>query len=775
MPSRTTTNLPIPTADLSSMLAMPSTEQTLRSVLRFLSVVRRRKGIMIITLLVSGILGAIYYQKATPIYQASSSLLVQHNIPEHRTKTSGPSQTALNTYSELFTSDAVLLGAVKRLEKAPPKIFQGTTSEHWPVLLQALVDTSTRSGTNIIEVGCNSPDPESCVQVINAVVDSSLEFLDKNQKNLSLELVKSLDSERRDLEQRLLAKERDYLNAKRQCGDISADDNSTSLHPLIQRAVHLNESLLEAQQTRIEQESLLAAIQLTVQDDGDLIQHLKSLEAILGERFVRNALGLNSNEADSIPDVQQQLRDHEVELATLSRHYGPAHPQYAQAQEKITRTRRYLDNVYARIYEGVHDGRVGGRLLGMVEASLANASQHEQTIKAQYALAEKEALALNDRLADLAMAEREVTMLRNLHDVLLERIADIDINLDRALVRVSVISDPVLPGAPIHPRLSRIALMCLIIGLAISIGIIYSLDLLDDRFQSPEEMQNQMGATVMAMVRELPSSSTNGIDALHTYHSPTSVESEAFRTLRTTLAFSASDTSCLAVTSSEPSDGKTTVLSNLGASFAQANKRTLLIDADMRKPGLSKLFSMRGQRGLSEILRSDENIAQMATERIQGVGVDKLDLLPCGPKPIDPSELLSGPRMEDMLGWAASHYDQVLVDCPPILAASDAAVLGRLTEGIMLVIQPEKNHRRVVLRAVEDLRSLGVNLIGIVANRISSEKGGGYYGYGYGAGYGYGYGYGYGTGYGEEEEDNAQESETQANENPGQSYPPQAA
>jgi len=268
---------------------------------------------------------------------------------------------------------------------------------------------------------------------------------------------------------------------------------------------------------------------------------------------------------------------------------------------------------------------------------------------------------------------------------------------------------------------------------------------LDDRFRSPEELQEQLNAPLLAMIRELSASAETGPQAVQVHASPESVESEAFRTLRTTLAFSGRDLERIAVTSTEPSDGKTTVLANLAVSHAHAGKRTLVIDGDLRRPGLTKLFEMRSSSGLSEILRSEEPVDEMCSERIQSSGIPRLDVLPCGPKPSNPAELLSGPRLADVLAWAEANYDQVLIDCPPILAASDAAIVGRLTEGLILVVQPEKNHRRLVLRAVHGLAAMGVSLIGVVANKISSERGGGYYGYG---GYGYGYGYGYRDGYG---------------------------
>jgi len=186
------------------------------------------------------------------------------------------------------------------------------------------------------------------------------------------------------------------------------------------------------------------------------------------------------------------------------------------------------------------------------------------------------------------------------------------------------------------------------------------------------------------------------------------------------------------------------VLSNVGVAYAQAGKRTLLIDADLRKPGLTRLLRMRDRDGLSSVLRSTDEVGSKAEELITSPGVDNLFVLPSGPRPSDPAELLSGERMQQLVAWCEQHFDQVFIDCPPILAASDAALVARLLDGIMLVVQPERNHRRVVLRAAEGLRSMNVNLVGVVANRVGEDS------EGY---YGYGYGYGYGQGYGMEEED----------------------
>jgi Mrp family chromosome partitioning ATPase len=152
-------------------------------------------------------------------------------------------------------------------------------------------------------------------------------------------------------------------------------------------------------------------------------------------------------------------------------------------------------------------------------------------------------------------------------------------------------------------------------------------------------------------------------------------------------------------------------------------------------------MGMRGPRGLSEVLRSESDISQLARVHIQPSGINGLEILPSGPRPTDPAELLSGPRLSQLLAWAETVYDLILIDSPPTLATTDTAIIGRLVDGVILVVQPVKNRRRLVTRVVERLGLMKIPLLGLVVNRTGSGADEGYYGYhsyGYGAGYGYG-------------------------------------
>ncbi len=161
---------------------------------------------------------------------------------------------------------------------------------------------------------------------------------------------------------------------------------------------------------------------------------------------------------------------------------------------------------------------------------------------------------------------------------------------------------------------------------------------------------------------------------------------------------------------------------------------------------MTDLLDLKGMQGLSNILHEDRDVEILADEYVIETELEGLDVIASGPRRANASELLSSPRMTDLLAWADGLYDQILIDSPPVLAASDSIVLARMVDGLMIVVRPDKNRRRMVMRAVESLRDLNVNLLGIIANCVSSDGGNSQrFDYKYGYGYGYAYEYGHGN------------------------------
>ena len=719
------------------------TSEAVRAVLRFLRVVRYRKSYLIVALTTAVLLGGVYYLTAARIYEAKASLLITQSSPDvwNGAASSEVGRHGLiPTYEQLFSSAVILNGATQRLARLPAALrvdFFSVPRDKWIDVLRANLVARSLRNTNIIELSCRSRDPAAGEAVVGAVVDSYLEFIERNHKDVSVEVVTILEKERQVTEAKLEQKKRSLLELKRRIKDFGLREGS--IHPEVQRVLQLNKTIMGVQEERLQLQASLAAVRSAVTSGKDLRQHLINLEPVVGDRLISSALGISPLSSQLVNDMEQKLLEDRSKLAMYRGHYGPNHPRVRQLEHSLQLFQAHREEYHAKVQkhmEKVQERELGPLLISMLEEKLVEAWMFENGLLKEYRALEESALTLNDDMAELTITEQDMERLSRLHDTLLERISNIDMTRHRANVRVSVVSEPAASRLPVSPRLAFVGVLCLAFGLGGGTGLIYVLDLLDDRFRSPEELQEQLELPVLAMIGNLEAGNESGLGALQVHASPDAVESEAFRTLRTTLAFSENATECIAVTSSEPGDGKTTVLANLGLVWAQVGKKTLLIDADMRRPGLSRLLDMRGTSGLSDVLRGEGSVGEICEQLVQSADVPHLDVLSCGPRPADPVELLSGTRIVDLLGWAQSRYDQILIDCPPIMAASDAAIVGHLADGIVLVVQPEKNHRRIVFRAVASLLGMRNKVIGIVANRIQAKDQRGYYGYGYTYDYG---------------------------------------
>jgi capsular exopolysaccharide synthesis family protein len=208
---------------------------------------------------------------------------------------------------------------------------------------------------------------------------------------------------------------------------------------------------------------------------------------------------------------------------------------------------------------------------------------------------------------------------------------------------------------------------------------------------------------------------------LITLTDPRSPAAEAYRTLRTNLYFSSLDRALetLLVTSAAPGDGKSTTLSNLAVTMARGEKRTILVDADLRRPALHKLFGVSNSQGLTTMAVQESALTEPP---LVETGVDNLWLLPSGPLPPNPAEILGSRRMEEIIAALKTHADVVLFDAPPVIAVTDAAVLGSKVDGVLLVVSAGKTRREHALRAKEMLERVKVRLMGAVLNNAPPDQ-----------------------------------------------------
>lgn len=730
------TDLPQPNRSLDEA---PATA-TLTRIVRFLHVVRVRKGLLVTSLFVAALLGGLYYATAPRLYESSSRLYVLQmgsNVLDETGENQGGVRENMANYQGVLTSDLVLEEVLQKLPAKHRVDLKDVPRAKWIAALRKHLGVSAPRRTNLIDVRYRSRDPQTAAAIVNHVVDSYLKLMREIHKSSASEDVEFLTQKREKLDAETNKINAEMITLKRQMQIISGPDNQ-NINPAAERLQELNKHLIDAMNRTREARATVQAISEAAARGEDIHQFaLQQIEVVGKEVFMRQ-MGLNSQDSWIEGRTRQQLINDQVAYRNDSTELGPNHPRMQMLAARIVARQKWLTERPITITEQMTTlakTRLTPTLVNMAAQKLRYAELREHALQDDFDRESRVVSSFEAIMGRIRLLNFDLARKRELAIALATRISRTDLGKERGGLRTKIVSQPKVAKIPVTPRLLLVALIALVGGLGSGLGMIYVLDYFDDRFRSPEELQLQAGLTVLAIVGELPldaNTDNKGLESVRTFAEPNGPETEVFRTLRTTLAFSNEPTNRLVVTSTEPGDGKTTVLANLAVAFAQSGKRTLVIDADMRRPGLTAMIDLRGPQGLSKILRSDLPISAAIDGNVFATPLETLDVIPSGTRPTNPAELLYGDRFSELLAWAETAYDQVIIDAPPTLAVTDAAIIGRQVDGTLLVVRPDKNRRRMVIRAAEALAAVGATLTGAVINHVTAETGSDYYGYGYG-------------------------------------------
>ncbi len=720
--------------------------QGFHAVMRFLRVVSRHRIVLIAIVSAAALFAVIWHRQTPQEYQSSAKLMIQQTSSDPRMSNKYAAQGLLSSYKQLLLSDTVLVQTVNALSKTPPELTGNRERGTWPIQLRNMLAVSFEPSEHVLEISCRSQSPEAALDIVETLTVTSEKYMESYQQNLSILLMEQLQNKQVKIVAELRERERELLQKRRECGDIAVGEGKDQSHPIVQRVNQLNTDLIAVRSRRLELESMLVTARTQVATRADLTAALKKLEIIVGEKAMSRIPGMGAANAEKLDVLNSELTVMQAELKDLRRNFGLGHPNIKRRQSQIEMQLQLVASAQhqldSQVDAEISDPRIGRWVVNTITAELASTQQYEATLQKDYDAAEESAVELSDKLAFINYATRDVELLREQHTTLSNRLGSINIEQGGGSFRVAPLSEPMLPKFAVFPVLTKTLLIFCVLAMGLGLGIIYVIDLLDDRLRSPEEVRDELGLSVLGVIRRLPEDEVNQA-RIYVHQFAQTPHAECFRSLKTSLTMAPVDTKCIAITSSEASEGKTTTTVNLAASYAQTGQRTLLIDADMRRPGLSRLLEVRGNGGLSEILRAETDIPEMCRERVVTTEVSQLEVLPCGPRILNAGVLLSMPALADILDWAVSEYDQVIVDCPPTLPVSDAAIVGRYVDSMLFLMNPDKTHRRSVARAVDQLQAMGLKIVGIVANTNLSEESNSY-GYQYGYGYGYSGEYGYG-------------------------------
>jgi succinoglycan biosynthesis transport protein ExoP len=393
----------------------------------------------------------------------------------------------------------------------------------------------------------------------------------------------------------------------------------------------------------------------------------------------------------------------------------------------VPATAARVANVYARQF-----------VTSQQSVALKNATNAEAELKAQIHSTAQETKALRKTKG----AASEVTAMVNQEAVLRVQLSQVEVSGAAATEALSLVTPAQPPGAPSSPKPVQDALLGLFAGLLLGLAVAFLRDSLDDAVSSKEAAENLTGAPVLAAVPMVTSWRKRDRPLVVTLARPSSPATEAYRSLRTSLQFARQEHELrtILVTSPAAAEGKTSTLANLGAVFAQAGQRVLMVSCDLRKPRLGQFFGIDEQAGLTTAILGEDSIDNLVQA---APGTDNLWLLPSGPTPPNPAELLNGARVKEIFARLRDAFDLVLIDSPPILPVTDAVVLSKDVDATLLVVAAYRSRSGDVQRAAEKLAQVDARVVGVVLNEATRQGGryGGYYGGYYGGRNGY-----YGTG-----------------------------
>ncbi len=506
-----------------------------------------------------------------------------------------------------------------------------------------------------------------------------------------------------------------------------------------------------------------------VEEKQNLVnERLKQLQEAFtkaqAERFQKESL-YNQVQAGRVQDLpgfmdNRLIQDLTVQLAGLERDYAQMTATVKPEWPKAIALKKQIDTIQASLDR--QKKNLSQNIIDSYRSALANEKYLQQALDEQ----KKEVNDIAEKSIQYNILKREVDSNRQLYEALLTRMKEATVSAGVQASNVRIVDSAEVPKGPVKPRVLLNLALGIILGAAAGVGLAFFQEYLDNTLKTADEVEKLLRLPSLGLLPDclgdgngkadgeklaIVDHSNNGCfaPAIQTGREAT----EAYRTLRTSILLSANPVpKMLLITSALPSEGKTTVTVNLGATLASLGSKVVIVDCDMRRPRCHRSTGVDNKPGFVRCLTGHVDLM----DAILAVpGVPNLSVIPCGPIPPNPAEVLSSPLTAELLRQLRSEFEYVLVDSPPLLTVSDSRILATLTDAVVLVARAYSTPFDLVRRARGLLYNAGARVLGVALNSVDALKQGGS-GYGY-----YRYGYGYGYGYGQDsKEDSASQSES---------------
>jgi capsular exopolysaccharide synthesis family protein len=545
--------------------------------------------------------------------------------------------------------------------------------------------------SSLVNVRFASSDPEMAARVANELakqyIQQNLQYRFLSTKEASDWLGEQVAVERKKLEASELA-----LQRYREKGDAVALEDRQNI--VVQRLTDLNAAYTRARTERFEKEALYNQLKGLQKDRTAL----DTFPAILSNTFIQQ--------------LKSQLADLQRQQAQMAERLGEKHPEMIKLTSAIESTEAKLQGELGKVVQSVRN-------------EFLSAQSQERSLAAELESQKSDALALNRRGIEYGVLRREAESNKQMYEALMQRAKETGISGEMKASNIRIVDEAEIPRSPVSPRKTANLALGLFGGLVAGIGLAFFVDYLDSRIKNPDEIKRLLGLGFLGLVPALRARDlVEGRSPIITDKLPQSF-SEAFRGIRTSVTFSSAEegSRSLLVTSTQPTEGKTVVAVNLALALAHGGQRILLIDGDMRKPRVHELLNVKQAPGLSSLLVGKAK----ANDAVLKSGVANLWVLPAGPCPPNPAELLGSTRFASLLKSILGHFDWVVIDSPPVMAVTDASVIAHRTTGVVFVVGSEQTNRQVARTAVERLLAAKATMLGAVLNRADVQRNPYYY------------------------------------------------
>ena len=726
---------------------LPPQDSTLREYLRVLI---KRKFTVLFCLVGIFSMVAVATLKMTPIYEAAGRIAVNKVDPGLvNFKDSGGGvaldyndPTDLDTEVRILQSDLLALQVIKQLSLDKRPEFGGSPSARPPNLSpDTLQSDSARTSsllggfkgnlrvtlipnTRIIEIHYRSATPELAAQIVNTLATTYVEQNFKTKFESTMQASDWLSKQLVDLQMKVETSQEKLVQYQKQHEILGMDEKQNIITAKLDE---LNKELTAAESDRMEKESVYRLL-----ESGD--PDAAAVPMLSGENNGQTT-SASSSGSPLLESLRAREADLRMQIAELSTQFGPSYPRVAQLSNQLREAEVQIQSETKK-------------MMGRVRSLYLTALHREGMLRDALNKQKQEANKLNESAIEYSLLKRDVETNRQLYEGLLEKLKEAGVTAGLRSNNFRIVDAARVPTAPSEPNVPRNLAFAFVLGLSSGVGLAFLLENLDNTVRTPEQAQL---VSLLPSLGMIPRGSRSGLETsstkrlalasskeaveLVTQSRPQSQMAESYRALRTSLLLSSlgAPPKVILVTSAMPQEGKTTTSINTAIVLGQKGVRVLLIDADLRRPGIHKALGLGPRSGLSNVLTGSASLQQAIT---RSPLLPNLFVLPAGTPPPNPAELLASANMKDVVTELREQYDHIIIDTPPTLSVTDAVVLSTRADAVVLVIRSGQTTKGALRRSRDILMQVNAHVTGVLLNAVDLSSPDYYYYYEYQGKYG---------------------------------------